>query len=143
MEGEEGEAVGGDFAGGAGDGGAGGEAGVEVGSGGADEDEEGDELGDKGPSGGGDVSRESIVECGGFETETDMYLSYTWRTAMPNNATTPMMTAATMMPTMIVMCPPLTAESICPAIMQLIMPYPIIRMAFKRAISFAGQYPIT
>lgn len=61
---------------------------------------------------------------------------------MPNKATTPMMTAATMMPTIIVMCPPLTAESICPAIMQLMMPYPIIRMAFKIAISFAGQYPI-
>ena len=67
MEGEEGEAVGGDFAGGAGDGGAGGEAGVEVGSGGPDEDEEGDELGDKGPSGGGDVSRGSIAECGGLK----------------------------------------------------------------------------
>lgn len=61
---------------------------------------------------------------------------------MPNKATTPMMTAATMIPTMIVMCPPLTAESICPAIMQLMIPYPTIRMAFKMAISFAGQYPI-
>ena len=58
---------------------------------------------------------------------------------MPNRATKPMMMAATTMPTMIVMCPPLTAESICPAMMQLMMPYPTMRMAFKRAISLAGQ----
>ena len=50
LQGEEGEAVGGDFAGGAGDGRAGLEGGVEVGAGGADEDEKGDDLGDKGPS---------------------------------------------------------------------------------------------
>ena len=62
---------------------------------------------------------------------------------MPNIATTPMMMAETMIPTMMVMCPPLTAESICPAMMQLMTPYPTMRMALRTAMSFAGQYPIT
>lgn len=57
LQGEEGESVRGDFAKGAGDGRAGLEGGVEVGSGGADEDEEDDDLRDEGPSvGGGGVS---------------------------------------------------------------------------------------
>lgn len=50
LQGEEGEPVRGDFAGGAGYGSAGGEGGVEIGPGGADENEEGDELRDEGPS---------------------------------------------------------------------------------------------
>ena len=52
LQREEGEAVRGYFAHGAGDGGAGLEGGVEVRAGGADEDEEDDDLGDEGPSGG-------------------------------------------------------------------------------------------
>ena len=50
LQGEEGETVSDDFAGGAGDGGGGLQGGVEMGTGGADEDEEGDDLGDEGPS---------------------------------------------------------------------------------------------
>lgn len=61
---------------------------------------------------------------------------------MPKMATTPMMRAAMVIPTMIVILPPLTAESICPAIMQLMTPYPIMRMALSMAITFAGQYPM-
>ncbi len=53
LQGEEGEAVGDDFAGRAGDGGARLESGVEMGTGGADKDEERNDLGNEGPSDGG------------------------------------------------------------------------------------------
>ncbi len=53
LQGEEGEAVGDDLACRAGDGSAGLETGVEMGTGGANEDEERDDLGNEGPSDGG------------------------------------------------------------------------------------------
>lgn len=76
LEGEEREAVGGDFAHGAGDGGAGLESGVEVRTSGADEDEEGKDLGDEGPSGGNEVSSDWRAKFG-FEMDVSLYLSYT------------------------------------------------------------------
>ena len=59
LEGEEGEAVGDNFTGGASDWSGGTEGGVEIRTSGADEDEENDKLGDTGPSGGVDVSCDS------------------------------------------------------------------------------------
>ena len=75
MEGEEGEAVGGDFSGGTGYWGAGLKSRVEVRTGGADEDEEGDDLGDEGPSDGGDEVNYGWGPNMGFGMDVSMYLS--------------------------------------------------------------------
>lgn len=74
--------------------------------------------------------------------EGRMYLSYSWKMRMPKTATSQLMKAVMTMPTMMLMLPPLTADSICPAMMQLMHPYPIIRIMLSTHVSFPGQYPM-
>jgi len=72
----------------------------------------------------------------------DRYLSKTWKTCMPKTATVQLMRAVMTMPTTIVMLPLLTADRICPAMMQLIVPYPTMMIIFSTHVIFPGQYPM-
>lgn len=70
---------------------------------------------------------------------TATYLSYFWKSAMPNTATIQETTETTTMPTITVNPPPLTADSTCPPMMASIVAYPIIRMMFKAHGILDGQ----
>lgn len=61
---------------------------------------------------------------------------------MPNTAINQLISATMMMPTTTDKLPSLTADRICPAMMQLIVPYPTIRIMLRKQVIFAGQYPM-
>lgn len=70
------------------------------------------------------------------------YLSKVWNHLIPNVATTKVMTAETMIPTMTVMPCPLTAVRMSPAIRESTKPYPTLITMPNSTQILEGQYPI-
>ena len=65
-----------------------------------------------------------LIPSFGFEKSNEVYLSYVWRMAMPKVATKPMQRALMTHPTAMLRPAPLTAENICPAMMDPMIPQP-------------------